>query len=216
MNLTCGRNPWKRASPSDSTFRAYLKDPRMLRTILPLSSELDFILRLIFECNPQKRITIPELRTRIMACHRFTTGPGPMDSPPLSEVSDSSDQLVDPDVFQLPSTPFQSKAAGLFTPDYTPSTTPQTTQNSRPNPFLFSKPLATPPPSDTSSVNSQFYIETNSPSGDVSPIIVPATPTDFSPLPSQNHWQLPFFHALDDVEKVQQSVIRAPQGVSVF
>jgi serine/threonine protein kinase len=215
VNLTCGRNPWKRASPSDSTFRAYLKDPRMLRTILPLSSELDFILRLIFECNPQKRIAIPELRSRIMACHRFTTGPGPIDSPPLSEASNSSNRLVDPDVFQLPSTPFQSKAAGLFTPDSTPSTTPQTTQNSRPT-FLFPKPLATPPPSDTSSVNSQFFNETNSPSGDVSPIIVPATPTDFHAPASPNHWQLPFFHALDDVEKVQQSVIRTPQSVSVF
>lgn len=187
----------------------------MLRTILPLSSELDSILRLIFECNPQKRITIQELRFRISACHRFTTGPGPMDSPPLSEVSDSSD-LVDPDVFQLPSAPFQSKAAGLFTPDSTPSTTPQTTQASRPNPFLFSKSLATPPPSDTSSVNSQFFNETNSPSGDVSPIIVPVTPTDFPSPPSQSNWQLSFFHPLGDVEKVQQSVIRAPQGVPVF
>jgi serine/threonine protein kinase len=215
VNLTCGRNPWKRASPSDSTFRAYLKDPRMLRTILPLTSELDFILRLIFECNPQKRIAIPELRSRIMACHRFTTGPGPMDTPPLSEASDSSDRLVDPDVFKLPPTPFQPKAAGLFTPNSTPSSTPQTTQNSRPT-FLFPKSLATPPPSDTSSVNSQFFNETNSPSGDVSPIIIPATPTDFHTPASQNHWQLPFFRALDNVEKVQQPVIRAPQSVSVF
>jgi serine/threonine protein kinase len=43
VNLTCGRNPWKRASPEDSTFRAYLKDSKFLRTILPLSPELDSI-----------------------------------------------------------------------------------------------------------------------------------------------------------------------------
>ncbi|KAJ6143464.1 hypothetical protein N7471_002917 [Penicillium samsonianum] len=40
VNLTCGRNPWKRASVEDSTFQAYLKDPFFLKTILPLSSEM--------------------------------------------------------------------------------------------------------------------------------------------------------------------------------
>ncbi|KAI9798457.1 MAG: hypothetical protein M1825_005364 [Sarcosagium campestre] len=73
VNLTCGRNPWKRASSEDSTFRAYLKDPQFLRTILPLSPELDSILRRIFECDPRKRITIPELRQLILQCPRFTT-----------------------------------------------------------------------------------------------------------------------------------------------
>lgn len=73
VNLTCGRNPWKRASTDDSTFRAYLKDPQFLRTILPLSSELNYILRRIFECDPRKRITLPELRRLIVECPRFTT-----------------------------------------------------------------------------------------------------------------------------------------------
>ncbi|KAL2001352.1 hypothetical protein VTN02DRAFT_1845 [Thermoascus thermophilus] len=73
VNLTCGRNPWKRASTDDSTFRAYLKDPQFLRTILPLSSELNYILRRIFECDPRQRITLPELRRLIVECPRFTT-----------------------------------------------------------------------------------------------------------------------------------------------
>lgn len=72
VNLTCGRNPWKRASTDDTTFRAYLKDPEFLRTILPVSSELNVILRRIFECDPVKRITIPELRQLILDCPRFT------------------------------------------------------------------------------------------------------------------------------------------------
>jgi len=82
VNLTCGRNPWKRASTSDSTFKAYLKDSKFLKSILPLSSELDSILRRIFECDPQKRITIPELRSLILRCQRFTTHgfPTPEDS----------------------------------------------------------------------------------------------------------------------------------------
>ncbi|KAL1965333.1 hypothetical protein VTN77DRAFT_5770 [Rasamsonia byssochlamydoides] len=73
VNLTCGRNPWKRASTEDTTFRAYLKDPEFLRTILPVSPELNAILRRIFECDPVKRITIPELRRLILDCPRFTT-----------------------------------------------------------------------------------------------------------------------------------------------
>ena len=73
MNLTCGRNPWKRASVEDATFRAYLKDPHFLSSILPLSSELDSILRRIFECDPARRVTISELRQLILRCPRFTT-----------------------------------------------------------------------------------------------------------------------------------------------
>ncbi|KAH0542686.1 hypothetical protein FGG08_002919 [Glutinoglossum americanum] len=86
VNLTCGRNPWKRASTSDSTFKAYLKDSKFLKSILPLSSELDSILRRIFECDPQKRITIPELRNLILRCHRFTTHPHGLPTPEDSPV----------------------------------------------------------------------------------------------------------------------------------
>ncbi|KAL1958277.1 hypothetical protein VTO42DRAFT_4785 [Malbranchea cinnamomea] len=77
VNLCCGRNPWKRASTEDPTFLAYLKDPQFLMTILPLSPELNSILRRIFECDPQKRITIPELRRLIVECPRFTVRPSP-------------------------------------------------------------------------------------------------------------------------------------------
>lgn len=73
VNLTCGRNPWKRASIEDSTFRAYLKNPKFLSSILPLSPELDSILRRIFECDPRRRISIPELRNLVLRCPRFTT-----------------------------------------------------------------------------------------------------------------------------------------------
>ncbi|KAL4810457.1 kinase-like domain-containing protein [Aspergillus unguis] len=75
VNLTCGRNPWKRASIEDSTFRAYLKDPAFLKSILPLSDEMVLILSRVFEPNPAKRITIPELRQIILDCPRFTVNP---------------------------------------------------------------------------------------------------------------------------------------------
>ena len=82
VNLTCGRNPWKRASIEDATFRAYLKNPRFLSSILPLSPELDVILRRIFECVPERRISVSELRELILRCPRFTVRPGL--TPPLA------------------------------------------------------------------------------------------------------------------------------------
>ncbi|KAL1894952.1 Serine/threonine protein kinase [Sporothrix stenoceras] len=75
VNLTCGRNPWKQASTEDSTYRAYSRNPRFLKTILPLSDELDDILARIFAINPDQRITLPELKQRILACPRFTVSP---------------------------------------------------------------------------------------------------------------------------------------------
>ena len=77
VNLTCGRNPWKRACVEDSTFRAYLKDRQFLRTILPLSPELDAILGRVFECDPLQRISLQELRDLIVACPRLTNNTPP-------------------------------------------------------------------------------------------------------------------------------------------
>ena len=57
----------------DSTFRAYRRDPKFLRTILQISPELDTILGRVFEADPRKRVTLPELRNLILACPRLTT-----------------------------------------------------------------------------------------------------------------------------------------------
>jgi serine/threonine protein kinase len=73
VNLTCGRNPWKQASSEDSTYRAYTRSQDFLKNILPLTDELNDILGRIFTRNPDHRITLPELRNRILACTRFTT-----------------------------------------------------------------------------------------------------------------------------------------------
>ena len=86
VNLSCGRNPWKRASYDDSTFRAYMNDPEALRSILPLSRELDSILRRVFQVNPDRRITISALRELIRECPRLTVQPAepaPLPSPPF-------------------------------------------------------------------------------------------------------------------------------------
>jgi serine/threonine protein kinase len=75
VNLTCGRNPWKQASVEDSTYKAFTRNPNFLKTILPLSDELNEILGMIFECNPEDRITIGELKLRIHQCANFSAAP---------------------------------------------------------------------------------------------------------------------------------------------
>ncbi|KAG8427494.1 Serine/threonine protein kinase [Metarhizium acridum] len=72
VNLTCGLSPWGQASIEDLTYRAYTANYHLLTSILPLSDDLNNILRRIFNPNPRYRITLPELRDRIVACPSFT------------------------------------------------------------------------------------------------------------------------------------------------
>ncbi|KAL8947267.1 MAG: hypothetical protein Q9222_006435 [Ikaeria aurantiellina] len=119
VNLTCGRNPWKRASIDDSTFRAYLKNPHFLSSILPLSPELDSILRRIFECDPRRRISISELRDLIIQCPRFTNRPttaAPLTPPP--ENSGSQDIVFEPVLDSI--NPFHQYPTAPYTPSSSP------------------------------------------------------------------------------------------------
>ena len=81
VNLTCGRNPWRRACTEDATYLAFLSDSNFLSSILPISSELNAILARIFVPVPERRLSIKELRSLILRCPRFTVRPGlPMPS----------------------------------------------------------------------------------------------------------------------------------------
>lgn len=84
VNLACGRNPWKQASSEDATYRAFLKDRSFLKTILPISDELNHLLARVFERDPQKRLNIQELRREIEHLPRFGSAPTPTSTPPLS------------------------------------------------------------------------------------------------------------------------------------
>ena len=114
MNLTCGRNPWKRASIEDSTFRAYLKNPKFLSSILPLSPELDAILRRIFECDPRRRINIPELRNLILRCPRFTNRSTLAPPTPPGDVQYFADAQYDITANTI--NPFQQYPIAPYTP----------------------------------------------------------------------------------------------------
>jgi hypothetical protein len=49
-----------------------MEDRHFLKSILPLSDELNDILGMIFELDPARRIKLDELRQRILNCHQFT------------------------------------------------------------------------------------------------------------------------------------------------
>ncbi|KAF8936597.1 hypothetical protein BGZ58_003980 [Dissophora ornata] len=72
INLVFGRNPWKQACTRDETFSAYMVNNDFLQSILPMSSELNEIVKAVFCLNPKKRITLPDLARRVQACKSFT------------------------------------------------------------------------------------------------------------------------------------------------
>lgn len=123
VNLTCGRNPWKRASTEDPTYRAYLKNPLFLSSILPISLELDGILRRIFEPDPQRRIGIPQLRSLILNCSAFTARPELPPSPPC-EVEYVPEASYVPDVAYAPISSFVSPFGPFNSPPHSPPPSP--------------------------------------------------------------------------------------------
>ncbi|KAK3109814.1 Serine/threonine protein kinase [Teratosphaeriaceae sp. CCFEE 6253] len=106
VNLTCGRNPWKRASMEDSTFRAFMRDRNFLRTILPVSDELNFILQRIFEVDPRRRITLAELSDLIDCCPSLTLRPAGQDLPLTPPQTPPTQAVVSPfdavDIMDVP------------------------------------------------------------------------------------------------------------------
>lgn len=72
VNLVCGRNPWRCASPTDESFAAFLQDPSFLRRILPISHECLDILTQIFTLDPEQRIPLDRLRELVLDIESFT------------------------------------------------------------------------------------------------------------------------------------------------
>ena len=175
VNLTCGRNPWKRASIDDSTFRAYLKNPRFLSSILPLSPELDSILRRIFECDPRRRISIHELRNLIVRCPNFTSRPSatPPSPPPESSFGQVSSFQAKQDLIQ-PSHQYP-------TAPYSPAASPSSSSNA-----TSASGYAISPNGSVSSDEGSVFSDTSNgstpaegvPSGP-SPLYVPSQPINY-------------------------------------
>jgi hypothetical protein len=209
VNLTCGRNPWKRASFDDSTFRAFMKDPKFLRSILPISMELDVILRRIFEFNPAKRATIPEIRELILRCSAFTISKPavstPLPSPPFSPVDYSRDAAYNA-CYHVPA------VAPLPAPVYSPAPFQQSTSSGSSN-------------SDNESVFSSCSSASSASSTSSYQNVAPPThkfssrvpqPTYVSPPPPANTWFQPFIQAANIVKHVSFQPSMMPQPVHVY
>lgn len=72
VNLTCGRNPWRQASVKDETFRAYVQNPDFLRSILPISLELNDLLKRIFTLDPEQRMNLHDILAAVNRISTFT------------------------------------------------------------------------------------------------------------------------------------------------
>ncbi|KAF9898294.1 hypothetical protein BX616_004234 [Lobosporangium transversale] len=73
INLVFGRNPWKQACAKDETFMSFVLNPDILQTILPMTDEMNEIIKAVFHLDPAKRIKLPELIARVQACKSFST-----------------------------------------------------------------------------------------------------------------------------------------------
>ncbi|KDR83629.1 hypothetical protein GALMADRAFT_219458 [Galerina marginata CBS 339.88] len=70
-NMITGRNPWRYATADDDCFAAYLHDNDFLRQVLPISAEVNTVLKMIFTINPLRRISLPSLRGEIFRLNAF-------------------------------------------------------------------------------------------------------------------------------------------------
>lgn len=228
VNLTCGRNPWKRASFDDSTFRAYMKDPKFLRSILPVSPELDSILKRIFEFNPAQRITIAELRDLILRCPRFTetksATPTSLPSPTFHPVDYTRDAVFNgcyqnalPSVAPLPAPLYSPTTLEMPYPRY--PTSPGSSNSD--NESIFSSCSSRSSVSSTSSSASYHYV-----APPVRKAPARATRSSYVPPPNRNvhstyvsphtnAWFHPFIQAANLVKHVsfQPPMMAAPVRV---
>jgi len=217
VNLTCGRNPWKRASFEDSTFRAFIKDPKFLRTILPVSTELDAILRRMFEYNPAKRATIPEIRDMILRCSAFTATKSavstPLPSPPFSPVDYNQDPAFGA-YYQAPAVPqFAPLPGSAYAPSPFQHSTSSGSSNSD-NDSVFS---ACSSASSASSTSSYQHVASSSQQQlpKFSSRVPQAQQQYVTPQPPSNTWFQPFIQAANLVKHVsfQPSMMAAPVHV---
>ena len=73
INIACGRHaPWKHATTQDAFFRGYLRQPAMLRCILPVSSEVHDLLSRVFKITAANRISIHDFRIAVSQITTFT------------------------------------------------------------------------------------------------------------------------------------------------
>lgn len=70
LNLISAKNPWHRASNDDAMYNIYTSlDPDFLFHAFNISPELNLLIRLVLDPNPQNRITIQQLKLKFNTIH---------------------------------------------------------------------------------------------------------------------------------------------------
>jgi serine/threonine protein kinase len=189
-----------------------MKDPKFLRTILPVSMELDAILRRMFEFNPAKRATIPEIREMILRCSAFTATKSavstPLPSPPFSPVDYSRDAAFNA-YYQAPGVPqLAPLPASAYAPSPFQHSTSSGSSNSD-NDSVFSACSSASSSSSTSSYQHVSFAPVHKFSSRV------PQQQYVSPPPPANTWFQPFIQAANLVKHVsfQPSMMTAPVHV---
>ena len=182
-----------------------MKDPKFLRTILPISLELDAILRRIFDFNPANRATIPEIRQMILSCSAFTATKSavstPLPSPPLSPYYDC---------YQAPAVPSMAPLPGaVYAPAFYPQHSASSGSSNSDNESVFSACSSASSSSSTSSYQNVYPAPAQKFSSRV-----PQQQYVSPPAPA-NTWFQPFIHAANLVKHVsfQPSMMAAPVHV---
>ncbi|KAG9017119.1 hypothetical protein FRB90_001682 [Tulasnella sp. 427] len=83
VNLSCARNPWFKAEPNEATFAAYCSNNDYLRYILPITNDLNNVLKRVFRLDPTQRITLTDFIDEVRRIRRFT-----LDYQELSQASE--------------------------------------------------------------------------------------------------------------------------------
>jgi hypothetical protein len=74
-----------------------------LKTILPISDELNDILVMIFERNPEERITVSQLKRRIFECNHFTAPHQAIKSTAIQQQATPAHSPCSSDIYDSPS-----------------------------------------------------------------------------------------------------------------
>ncbi|KAK0482417.1 kinase-like domain-containing protein [Armillaria novae-zelandiae] len=71
LNMITARSPWEVAKRKDKCFDAYLTNNDYFLAVLPISEGANSIFKKIFDLDPSSRISLPELRSEIVALDTF-------------------------------------------------------------------------------------------------------------------------------------------------
>ena len=81
VNMITNRNPWRYATTEDDCFLSYTQDNEFLREVLPISQEVNDLLKLVYTMDANARILLPDLQAKVLKLQTLYDG----EEPPVDE-----------------------------------------------------------------------------------------------------------------------------------